>query len=333
MKKKLLGLGILLTAPPLLLILFVLLFAPFNGRTEAPTDYQSSPLLASPPPLWQETQTLRIVTFNIQDTYIVGQNRAQRMRAIADKLTQLNPDIVGFQEAFIQNDRELLANSLESSRLKHHTYFRSATVGSGLFIMSAFPIEETWFHRYPVANPWYKVWEGDWWAGKGVGLARIRLSENAYIDFYNTHAQAGYGNPHYDVVRTQQMDSLAQFLNTSRIQTVPAFLVGDMNCRIGDTDFETARAKAALSRTMKIKSKIDHIFSVDTPYYDFSVIKTLPIEEKVPLPNGETELSDHIGYLSEVKIQPQRPLRLQTGDVALAVPEHNAPSRSIVLQN
>src|SRR5690606_4091093 len=125
---------------------------------------------------------------------------------IAERLVALDPDIVGFQEAFIAADREVLQAGLAASRLQHFQYYASGTVGSGLLIASAFPIREAWFCRFSKSNPWYKFNEGDWWAGKGVALARLELPEGGgFIDFYNTHAQAGYGNPAYKVVRNFQM--------------------------------------------------------------------------------------------------------------------------------
>lgn len=49
--------------------------------------------------------TLKIVTFNIHDIYVASTHRAERMRAIGEKLCALDPDIVGFQESFIRRDR------------------------------------------------------------------------------------------------------------------------------------------------------------------------------------------------------------------------------------
>src|SRR5690606_22364249 len=143
-----------------------------------------------------------------------------------------DPDIVGFQEAFIARDRAVLQQRLAGSRLTQFQYYASGSVGSGLFIASAYPIRETWFCRFIDSNPWHKFSEGDWWAGKGVALARIELPVGM-VDFFNTHAQAGYGNPAYDLVREKQMTQLAGFVNDARLRTAPALLVGDMNCRIG----------------------------------------------------------------------------------------------------
>ncbi|MBX3179454.1 MAG: endonuclease/exonuclease/phosphatase family protein [Candidatus Hydrogenedentes bacterium] len=292
----------LIAAAPLVLLCGAALF---NGRTGAPTDFAESAALREPPPAAPAPVTLRVVTFNIQDLYLRSQDRPRRMKAIAAKLYTLDPDIVGFQEAFIAADREILMRELAPSRLKYFEYYPSGTVGSGLLIASAFPIQEAWFHRFTASNPFYKVWEGDWWAGKGVALARIALPEGGLIDFYNTHAQAGYGNPAYDAVRAQQMRELADFMNASRCPTAPALLAGDMNCRPGDPEFEIAVSGAGLARVMIGESRIDHLFAAESDAYTVEVESTEPIEAAVRLGDTVLELSDHTGYMSTLIIRPR----------------------------
>lgn len=291
-------LGLLLISP----LLVVGVLALCNGRVGIPTDFSDSPRLANPPPAWTTSATLKVATFNIQDLYLVGKDRPLRMRSIGAKLLIMDPDIVGFQEAFVAKDRAVLLKELESTRLKYHQYYPSGTAGSGLLIASAFPIEEVYFHRFTVSNPSYKLNEGDWWAGKGVALARIDVPGIGALDFYNTHAQAGYGNPAYDIVRKTQMEELATFVTDSQSGTVPAFVVGDMNCRPGDEDFAAAVDGANLIRAMVGESRIDHIFVVDHPVYRVETIQTEPIEAQVKLGDKEISLSDHIGYMSTVVI-------------------------------
>jgi len=286
----------------LLPFLFLGTLALFNGRVGADTDFPKSPLLASSPEALTQPVTLRLVTFNIQDTWFVGKNRPERMRAIGAMLTRLDPDLVGFQEAFVTAERAVLLDALKSSRLQHHAYYRSATLGSGLLILSAYPIAEAYFHRYADAGSCYKVWEGDWWAGKGAALARIQLPGRAgYIDFYDTHAQAGYGNPEYQTLRQKQMAELAHFINESRTRTAPAFLTGDMNCRIGREDYETAVNGAGLLRLMAVDSRIDHIFAVKDDRYRFETVDTVAIQQEI---RQGVQLSDHTGYMSTVRITP-----------------------------
>ena len=328
MKKLLVGCLAFVVGLPLLLVVIVLVFAAFNGRTGAETDFSGSRALAERPAPLTEPRTLRIVTFNIADAYGFTTNRPERMRAIGALLTELDPDIVGFQEAFIKADREFLLDALSESRLRYSARYPCATVGNGLLTLSAFPIEEAYFHRYEQSGEWYKLWEGDWWAGKGVGLARIRLPEGGLVDFYNTHAQAGRSHPtHYLEVRTSQMEGLADFINATKTGTGPAFLVGDFNTTPGRADFETAVAQAHLERIMKVDSRIDHLMAVANDHYRFEVLETQSITGAVagskadiflsrPPSLGEmrglyfgpgetTTLSDHNGYITTVRIVPR----------------------------
>lgn len=275
----------------------------YNDYVGIETDFSNSHYLKVPPTPLQEPVTLKIVTFNIQDLYVVGRDRPARMRHIGRILTELDPDIVGFQESFISGDRAILLEALAGSRLKYHTYYPSGLVGSGLMISSAWPIREAFFMRYTESGPPWRIWEGDFWGGKGVALARVE-SPAGLLDIYNTHAQAGYGRPEYRELRSRQMQELADFINESRTGTGPAFLVGDMNCRIGTVDYELAVAEANLLRTMIIDSRIDHIFAVADERYAFETLDTLRIWETITEDGRTFHLSDHAGYLSEIRITP-----------------------------
>jgi len=309
---------------------FVSLAALGNGRVSAPTDFRASPLLRERPAPLASPLTLRIVTFNIAAGYGFTNNRSVRLRAIAETLRQLDPDLVGLQEAFIESDRAELLRSLEGSRLRHHVRFPGATVGNGLWILSAHPIEEAWFHRFERAGRWYRLWEGDWWAGKGVGLARVRLPDGGLVDFFDTHAQAGRGNPENEEVRLGQMAELARFVREARLPGVPAFVVGDFNTQPGWPDYRLAVREAGLQRLMRLQSEIDHVFGVSDPALAYQPLETLEIGGRVPSPRpevfldraprpgeilrmlfgrpGTTRLSDHPGYLATIRVAPSPPV-------------------------
>ncbi|OQB43674.1 MAG: Endonuclease/Exonuclease/phosphatase family protein [Candidatus Hydrogenedentes bacterium ADurb.Bin179] len=246
--------------------LLILVLYRLNNNVGIDTELEKSTFLSQKPPVLTETLTVKIVTFNIQDLWVVSANRLQRMKHIARVLTDLDPDIVGFQESFIEQDRSVLLNALKSSRLHHHQYYSSGVGGSGLMICSAWPIREVFFRRFNDSGPAHRIWEGDFWAGKGVALARIETPAGI-LDFYNTHAQAGYGRAAYREVRCSQMRELAAFMNASRTGVSPAFLVGDMNCSIGNADYETVINDAALKRMMVQDSRIDHIFAANSEHY------------------------------------------------------------------
>lgn len=288
-----------------------------NGHIGVETDYGASIFLKDKPEPLAEPLTLKIVTFNIQDLFIVGKNRPARMRHIARVLGDLDPDIAGFQEAFIGKDREVLIRALETTRLRYHQYYSSSVGGSGLLISSAWPIREVFYHRYSVSGPPQRIWEGDFWAGKGVALARIETPAGM-LDFYNTHAQAGYGRSSYREVRRTQMAELAAFMNGSRTQVAPAFLVGDMNCGIGEVDYETAAGDAGLTRLMAMDSRIDHIFAARNDHHAFEVLDTVKIAERISEDGQVFGLSDHPGYMSTIRIAPSS----ATGETE--VPAHGA---------
>ena len=303
MKRLLNILGGVLVVLTVTIIAVVALLYLRNGHVGTDTDFERSVFLESRPAPLGEAITLKIITFNIQDMFIVGKDRQVRMRHIARALADLDPDIVGFQESFIDKDRQILIRALESTRLRHHHCYPSGVGGSGLLISSAWPIREVFFHRYSVSGPPHRVWEGDYWAGKGVALARVETPAGM-LDFYNTHAQAGYGGSNYVEVRKQQMAELAAFMNGSRAGAAPAFLVGDMNCSPGEEDCEIVVREAGLRRLMKKDSGVDQIFSGSAASYNFEVLDTVEIADIVSEGGRTFGLSDHSGFMSTIRVTP-----------------------------
>jgi len=293
----------LAAATALLLCLGIGTLALFNGRTGTDADPLSGAGVAAPAPLRQPLE-LRVVTFNIRHLPLVADDHAARIRGISVALTDLDPDLVGFQEAFVPAHRALLQERLASSRLRHFRYYRSGTVGSGLLIASAYPISGVRFLRFSQANPWWRLWEGDWWAGKGAALARIALPGGTQLDFYNTHAQADYGNPRYARVRLSQMRELAAFVGQTQRLATPALLVGDLNSRPEDPEFRALAQRTSLQRVMAIPSGIDHILLARSPAYVQEVLETRPIDGTIAGTGGDVGLSDHSGYFSRIRITP-----------------------------
>jgi sphingomyelin phosphodiesterase 2 len=269
-----------------------------NPRVGSATDLTQSAHLETPPGPLAEPFTVKIMTFNVQNLWVVGFNRPARMRAIGDKLAELDPDIVGFQEVFVPKDRDILIQALAGTRLKYLEYFPSATMGSGLLMASAYPIEESFFHRYTASNQWYHVWEGDFWAGKGISVSRIRTPAGA-IDVFNTHAQAGYGRQANADARAVQMQEAALFMQEAASGTAPVFAVGDWNCREGAPEYDRLIEEARLLRLMDYRPSIDNIFAVDSPHYHYELIDFEVVHRHQGL-----RLSDHEGYLATVRITP-----------------------------
>ncbi len=321
MKKIFLGILMLILFSPIIIIVVA---APLNWSTPADQEFERSALLKNPPPQNPRGITLRVVTFNIANAHGFTTNQRERVTAIADLLLALDVDIVGLQEVFIEEDRKFLINYLADTPLKYHSEYPAGFLGNGLVILSKYPIVESYFHRFKTNNSWWKVWEGDWWAGKGIGLARIQINEKTYIDYYNVHAQAYRGNQASDDVRLEQFKEASLFLNRSSLPNSPAFFVGDYNTEQGKPDYVYLEQNSNLLRLMNIDSEIDHIGVLANKHYQFETLSTQEIVgttlgsnpgrfySRAPTPfefwemhygdPAETALSDHPGYLSEVSI-------------------------------
>ena len=276
-----------------------------NARTPARTDLSRSPQLATPPAPLSTSCTIKVVTFNIWDLYLYSKDRAVRIPAIIEHLTALDADIIGLQESFIRKDRERIFSALAAAGLPHHQYFESGFVGSGLSIISRFPIEEAHFFRYSQGGKAHKLKHGDWWAGKGVCLARLRLPYGiGYLDFFNTHIHARYRDDPYEEVRMSQVRELEAFIEQSTSKTSPALVVGDFNTSASQPQYQTLVERAGLERLMLEDSRIDHIFGVRSSLYTFETLATVTIDAKLIQGEQSARLSDHTGYMSTLRIMP-----------------------------
>lgn len=308
--------------------MIVLLGAPFNFSTKTNQNFQASTLKGNDVK-WTQAYELKLMTYNIANAHGFTTNHRERISAVADLLIELDVEIVGLQEVFIEKDRKFLIEKLSSTPLKYASEYPAGFLGNGLVILSKYPIEESYFHRFKANNPWWKVWEGDWWAGKGIGHARIRLPNDTYLDFYNVHAQAYRGNQESDDVRLEQFREASEFLNQASLQNSPVFFVGDFNTQQDKPDYLHVETYSNLVRLMNMESDIDHITAIKHPDFSFEVIDTQEISgttkashpgefySRAPTPmefwrmhfadakEGETTaLSDHPGYLSKIKIIP-----------------------------
>jgi endonuclease/exonuclease/phosphatase family metal-dependent hydrolase len=158
-----------------------------------------------------------------------AQHRASRMRAIAQKIRHLNPDIVCFQEVYLPDDRRLLQHNLPPE-LEYQVYFPSGLLGSGLLTVSRYPIIETAFHRFRLGGKPEDIKRGDYYAGKGVGLTRIQTPAGI-VDVYNIHPHAQYKNTpnnEYAVYTGSNLYEAARFIHTHSPYN-PVILAGDYN--------------------------------------------------------------------------------------------------------
>lgn len=213
---------------------------------------------ATPPAAFTPLR-LRVVTWNLWGIFGFTPRRAARMQVIAREIKKLKPDIVGFQEVFVQADRDLLTASLREAGLPHSRYFPSALVGSGLLLVSRYPIESNGFIRYAENGRPEAVHHGDWWAGKGLSLSTLRLPDGTALYVANTHMHARYRGQ-YLATQLAQGRQLLPWAARVRDTEAPALWLGDWNSKPDSDILAPLIASGGWQHLTGDKTAIDHIF-------------------------------------------------------------------------
>jgi endonuclease/exonuclease/phosphatase family metal-dependent hydrolase len=269
------------------------------------TDFTASPHFAVRVPRWPTPRELCVVTFNIHDLYWWSDHRAERIPAIAEALAAQRPDVVCLQEGFVGGDVAVIAAALREVDVEHCVDFPSGAFGSGMWILSRFPIHETFFRKFSRNGSWTDTRGGDWWAGKGVALARLDLGDGQLLDIYDTHLICPLG-PDASAHRRVQVRELAAFVSGATPPNVPALICGDFNSTPGSSEFAylgyTLRWQLLLAKRWR-----DHICGYALlDAYHFEPLGEVELAGTVEVAEDErVSWSDHEGKLVRVLISPQ----------------------------
>lgn len=182
----------------------------------------------------QPVQELRLATLNVWDLY-VAKDRKTRMDAIGRFFAKnpRNVDVLALQELWVQDDYRALRAQM-ALEFPHAHYFTSGAVGSGLAVFSRFPIRDAWWRGFTVTGKPGRVFDGDWYAGKGVGGVRVQHPVLGAIDVFDTHLIANYApdDPSRDRYRAHRATQLYEVLRQVDRTSAPhahTFLLGDLN--------------------------------------------------------------------------------------------------------
>jgi len=63
----------------------------------------------------------------------------------------------------------------------------SSVIGSGLCVFSRYQIVCSCFHQFSVSGGVFEFYDGEVFAGKGVGMCRLKISDDCYISVYDLH--------------------------------------------------------------------------------------------------------------------------------------------------
>ncbi|KAL1131450.1 hypothetical protein AAG570_011067 [Ranatra chinensis] len=159
-----------------------------------------------------------------------AKDKMDRVEAIGCHLAQADYDIVCLQEVWCMDDYKSLVNYTKSN-MPYSYYFYSGLNGSGLCVLSRWPIVETLFFKWPLNGYFYMVHHADWFGGKGVGLLQIDVA-GYLVNIYTTHTHAQYkpgDDDNYLGHRlAQSLDTALLIRRTCRDADI-AILAGDLN--------------------------------------------------------------------------------------------------------
>uniref|UniRef100_A0A1B0DRC6 sphingomyelin phosphodiesterase n=1 Tax=Phlebotomus papatasi TaxID=29031 RepID=A0A1B0DRC6_PHLPP len=190
--------------------------------------------------------SLSILTINIWGIPFVSKDREARVRRIAEELATGRYDVVSLQEVWSETDFQYLKSQSEAV-LPYSHYFYSGVVGSGLCVLSKYPIVAAFFHAWSVNGYVHRIQHGDWFGGKGVGLCKISVQGHP-INFYTAHLHAEYNRKCDDYMahRVIQAFDTAQFIQQTRNDNIVQILAGDLNTEPGDLAYRVLLSTSEL---------------------------------------------------------------------------------------
>lgn len=181
---------------------------------------------------------IRVVAYNVHllpdiASRIAGKRRdsAYRAKAIGKRLKEF--DLVGISEAFDRSDASTLLKTLQTDGDAQFAMANGPArsgrhlIGSGLVLLSRWPIEQTHLLTYSHASRFLTSgFKADGFAAKGALHARLRLGDEGtmQVDCFLTHLES-----HSVEARAKQIKEFRTFVAKHSSIGVPALLMGDFN--------------------------------------------------------------------------------------------------------
>ena len=178
-------------------------------------------------------EKINIISLNCWGLKYLATLRRERLEEIGIRISSASPipHIVGLQECWTSEDYK---------RIRHYTrrilpygkFYHSGIFGGGLAILSKWPIEESNMARYPLNGRPTAFFRGDWFVGKGVACAMIRINATTRLAAFCTHLHAPYEmEPHdsYICHRTGQAWEIAKLMRSAAERGDLVVGMGDFN--------------------------------------------------------------------------------------------------------
>lgn len=138
------------------------------------------------------SEPLHVLTLNCWGLKYLATYRHERLKQIGAEIASVSPrpSIVALQECWTQQDYQSIRDQTKHL-LPYGKFYFSGIMGGGLAILSKWPIESSNMLRYVLNGRPTAFFRGDWFVGKGVACAKIRLGggpgKGRYVSVFCTH--------------------------------------------------------------------------------------------------------------------------------------------------
>ncbi|KAI9788158.1 MAG: phospholipase C type enzyme [Peltula sp. TS41687] len=178
---------------------------------------------------------IKVISLNCWGLKYLSKHRHARLAEIGARLASRTPapQIVGLQECWTQEDYQTIRRQTQHI-LPYGKFYYGGIFGAGLAILSAWPIEESSMIGYPLNGRPTAFFRGDWFVGKGVACARIRLGDGPkdVLEVFCTHLHAPYErepNDSYKCHRTAQAWMISKLMRGAAERGHLVIGLGDFN--------------------------------------------------------------------------------------------------------
>jgi endonuclease/exonuclease/phosphatase family metal-dependent hydrolase len=211
--------------------------APCDSSEEATRPWPLSPASEG---------VLHVVTWNLHGIPL-SHAKSQRLGRVAKVLLERAPDLILFQEVWLERDARSLTSGLESKYMRVTDDAAIARGGrkwlgvrkGGLLAfrkeMSPWEAGPPSFLQFKARATWLLFWQADGMAGKGIQRFRVEgLGRKMVV--LNTHLQSPYHRDAcpllecpYDAVRSKQIGELTTYVGESENRGATVVAMGDFN--------------------------------------------------------------------------------------------------------
>lgn len=135
-------------------------------------------------------QELNILTLNCWGLKYISKFQHERLLEIGKRIVaaEPTPQIVGLQELWTHEDYVAIRKETRHI-LPYGKLYYGGIFGAGLAILSKWPIVESSMIPYRLNGRPTAFFRGDWYVGKGIACARIRIGSGPkdFVEVFTTH--------------------------------------------------------------------------------------------------------------------------------------------------